>query len=372
MVKRVCYFGTYDKNRPRNRIMIEGLKKAGVEVLECHEPVWNDLEDKSRVPVGRRWIFPFRFLRAYVCLIFRYLTLGRHDAVMVGYLGHFDMLLARPLARMRRKPVVFDAFLSLYDTVVEDRKLFRTGSLPARFLFWIDRTACRISDRVLLDTQAHIDYFVETFRLSPKKFRRVFVGADERLFYPCEEEGERTSPLKVLFYGQFIPLQGVEILVRSAKLLEDEEVAFTLIGKGQVSAEIHRLAVELGISNIHWIEWVSYERLQEAICRSDVGLGIFGDSMKARRVIPNKAFQILACRRPLITGDSPAARELLSHGESALLCRMADPHALAEAIRDLLRDPLLRRRIAEGGYRVFREHCRIRPEQILDGLMEKR
>ncbi|MBI4715091.1 MAG: glycosyltransferase, partial [Nitrospirae bacterium] len=313
-----------------------------------------------------------------------------HDAVVVGYLGHFDMFLARPLASLRGKPLIFDAFLSLYNTVIEDRKLFRPGSLPARFLLWTDRTACRMADRVLLDTEAHIEYFVKTFRLPREKFHRVFVGAEEGLFYPCEEReyamepraarrlkpaatlmdgGETPSSpepeilaaescFRVLFYGQFIPLHGIETIIRAAKILEGESVAFTLIGKGQESEKIRRLVKESGLTRIRWEEWVPYRDLRDYICGTDAGLGIFGETEKASQVIPNKAFQIIACRRPLITGDSSAARELFADGESAVLCKMADPVSLAHAILRLKNDPELRSRVADGGYRVFQERCR--------------
>lgn len=352
----VCYFGTYDRYRPRNRIMINTLRKNGVEVLECHFSPWLEVEDKSQIGKLRWLSIGFRFLWAYFFLVIRYLTIGRHDIVVVGYLGHFDMFIARPLAFLRKKPLIFDAFLSLYDTVVEDRKLLKPYSLLARFLFWIDRTACRFADLILLDTQSHIDYFVKTFDLCREKFHRVFVGAEEDLFYPCENDINQDDfirPFQVLFYGQFIPLHGIEIIVKAAKLIESEGVKFALIGKGQESAKIHSLIKELNISNIRWIEWVPYTELRRYICQADVGLGIFGNTEKTRRVIPNKAFQILACRRPLITGDSPAVRELLANGESALLCAMADPEALAQSILCLKKDALYRKKISEEGYRVF-------------------
>ena len=44
---KICYFGTYD-NKPRNRIIIEGLRQNGAEVYECHVNIWKDIEDKSQ------------------------------------------------------------------------------------------------------------------------------------------------------------------------------------------------------------------------------------------------------------------------------------------------------------------------------------
>ncbi len=58
------------------------------------------------------------------------------------------------------------------------------------------------------------------------------------------------------------------------------------------------------------IPWVDYDTLHQHIADADVCLGIFGTSAKAANAIPNKAYQILAVGRPLVTRDSPAIREL--------------------------------------------------------------
>ncbi len=109
--------------------------------------------------------------------------------------------------------------------------------------------------------------------------------------------------------------------------------------------------------NVEWIRWVEYEELPRELHRAGCALGIFGTSDKARRVIPNKAFQALACRVPLVTADTPAARELLVDGESALLVPPGDPEALADALRRLTADPALPGRLADGGYTVYRERA---------------
>ena len=70
-------------------------------------------------------------------------------------------------------------------------------------------------------------------------------------------------------------------------------------------------------------------------------------------MIPNKAFQALACGAPLITADTQAARELLTDGTSALLVPPGDPEALAGAVRRLAGDVELARRIAAGGRSTY-------------------
>jgi glycosyltransferase involved in cell wall biosynthesis len=70
-------------------------------------------------------------------------------------------------------------------------------------------------------------------------------------------------------------------------------------------------------------------------------------------VIPNKAYQALACGRALITGDTPAARELLRDGVDALLVPPGDPRALAHAVRRLAGDAALTARIAEAGRETY-------------------
>jgi len=74
-------------------------------------------------------------------------------------------------------------------------------------------------------------------------------------------------------------------------------------------------------------------------------------------VIPNKAFQALACGAPLVTGDTRAARELLRDGESALLVPPGEPAALAAAVRRLAEDDALSRRIGANGLAVYRERA---------------
>jgi glycosyltransferase involved in cell wall biosynthesis len=336
---RVLYFGTYERSYPRNAQVISCLRRAGVEVVERHVPVWEGQGQKWRAGVGAA----LRLAVAQARLLRR--PRVDADAVIVGYPGHLDLPAARRVAR--RSPVVFNPLVSLVDTLVGDRARFRPGSLPARLLAAVDRRALRGADVVVADTQANAEFLAELAGLPEQRFVVCFVGAEEEVFQPGWTPEE---PASAVFVGKLIPLHGLETILGAARFAP--EVNFRVIGSGQLESLLLSRP-----PNVEWIRWVDYRGLPRELHRAGCALGIFGTSDKARRVIPNKAFQALASGVPLVTADTPAARELLANGESALLVPPGDPEALADALRRLTADPALPGRLANGGNAVYREHA---------------
>lgn len=284
-----------------------------------------------------------------------YLLTQQYDLIFVGFYGHLLML---PVGILSRSPVLFDAFVSTYDTLCFDRRLFAPRSLPGRFTFWLDQTACRLADLTLLDTQLHADYFIRTFALSPDKVQCLPVGCNEKIFFP-KPQIQHDNITHILYYSTYLPLHGVETVVRAAELLRNKpELHFKLIGIGQDYARIRRMADELGLNNITFVPSVPLETLADEIASADICLGgHFGHSDKAGRVVPGKLYQIIAMRKPLIASDTPANRALLTAGENALLCPAGDSKALADAIQMLVRKPDLRSKIAHGGRVLFEKEC---------------
>ena len=246
--------------------------------------------------------------------------------------------------------MIFNPLVSLADTFVADRGRFRPGSAAARALAAVDRHALRSADLVVADTRANADHLAGLAGLPPERVEVAYVGAEERVF------GAGWSPVEpftVLFVGKLIPLHGLETVLAAARAAS--ELRFRLVGSGQLEPLVRERP-----ANVDWIPWVEYERLPDELHRAGCALGIFGTSAKAQRVIPNKAFQALACGTPLVTADTPGARELLVDGESALLVPPGDPEALAERPA-----PACRRR------RAGREALGRRPRR-LRGARERR
>jgi glycosyltransferase involved in cell wall biosynthesis len=370
---KICYFGTYSAGEgyPVNRVLIQGLRRAGATVWECRVPVTGD-----DPPAGQRWkaarplTWPWLALRwgwTWARLAARFLAGPQCDVVIVGYPGHVDVLLARVLTR---RPVALNALLSLHDTVVRDRRLLPERSMAARLLHSLDRLACRAADVVLLDTNAHIEYFRAEFALPAERFHRVFVGSD-RTARPAATKAPG-AVCRVLFVGTFIPLHGVESILDAATRLErsDARVLIRLIGRGQ---ELPAVAERVRTANLSCVElvdcWIGGEDYERELAEADICLGIFGATAKAQRVIPSKVYDALAAGRPIITADTPAIHELLTHGEDAWLCPPNDGAALAEAVLTLARDETLRGRLAAGARRTYETRCS--PEVIGRDVVER-
>ncbi|MBI3571976.1 glycosyltransferase [Candidatus Kaiserbacteria bacterium] len=178
--------------------------------------------------------------------------------------------------------------------------------------------------------------------------------------------------LSVSFHGKYIPLQGVEHIIHAADILRREDISFTLIGSGQTFPMAKKMAEGLQLENVIFVERVPFEQLPGMLRGFDVSLGVFGDTDKAARVIPNKIYEAAALGRAILTADTPAIREFFTDRENILLCRRSDPKDLAAKLLILKDDAALQTRLGEGALRLFREKCtpRVIGRELLAALEE--
>lgn len=311
---RVVLWGTPDFGKPRTRILVYGLRDEGVFVAECTADIWDGVEDKSQLSgITARLNILWRYLLAYPRLVWRYLRSPRHDAVFVAYMGHFDVLVLWPFAKLRGARIVWDAFLSLYDTVVDDRKFISPHGLAATALRAMEWLSCKAADTIILDTEAHAAYFSERYGVNAKKVESVWVGAETEIFSPPQRETQKneSDEFTVLFYGQYIPLHGIEHILSAIGQTSDDAIKWVLVGCGQERNKVDALIDGFTGKSLTVIDWVDYADLPALIASADVCLGVFGETDKAARVIPNKVFQVLSMGAPLITADTKAIREIL-------------------------------------------------------------
>jgi glycosyltransferase involved in cell wall biosynthesis len=332
-VKGVCFFGGFVEGYPRSDVLRKGLGNLGVPVRLCR------VSHKKKLP------------SRYAALTANFLRMERDfDVILVPEFRHKDVPLAAFLAKLYRKLCVFDPLVSRYDTKIKDRGDARDRSFQSWHNRNIDRVSLRLPDLVLADTKAHADYYLEEFLSGRGRVEVVPVGYDEALFSAdaspspaAHGDGAQT----VLFYGSYLPLHGVETIVAAAEVLRHEpSIRFELIGGGQTFAPVDRFVRRHDLGNVRLTGPVPVEELPGRIASATVCLGIFGNTEKARRVVPNKVYQCMAMGKAVVTERSPAIEASFEHGRDVILVPPADTGSLASAIRDLCRDAEKRDRIA--------------------------
>lgn len=261
--------------------------------------------------------------------------------VFVPYPAYLPLLVLRLSGRHRRVKIIADAFIELGSTVIEDRGLLRPGSLRSRLLLAFQRVTLGTAHHLLMDTPAHADLLRQRLGARTSTVHAVPVAIDETL-WPALPVMALDGPVRVAFWGTFIPLHGAATIFQAAGLLQDRglDFHFELIGDGPDASACAELADKLALKNITWTRnLLESARLKSAAENAHIVLGVFGTSEKADLVVPYKVQQALAMNRIVVTRHSREfpADEVQEHG--LLTVEPGDPVALAEqlmAVRERL------------------------------------
>lgn len=332
-MKTILWWGRFDPDYSRNRVVRQAFEALG-HTCTSFRPRLSRFAD---------WEARWRGLK-------------RPDLVWVPCFRQRDVLAARRWCDHHGVPLVFDPLISSYDKQVYERRKFSPESQRAKRLLRMESAWFRAADWLVADTEAHAAFFHEVLGMPLERLFVVPVGAEESLFFPAPAQPQANQPPEVLFYGSFLSLQGPEVIVESARQYKGPPVRWCLLGDGPLRPSCE--AAAHGLGNVSFENWTPYSQLPERIRRADIVLGIFGDSAKASRVVPNKVFQALACGKPLITRASPAyPKNLQSSSSSGIAWVPAnDPKALAETVGRLAENPAVLPAMGTAARTTYEEH----------------
>ncbi len=333
----VAYFGNYNPQYTRVRTTLKGLKRAGISVVECNGNASG------------------KFIRLFI-LAKKYLKIAPEiDIIMVSEAGQSYVPLAKLLAFITKKPLLFDAFLSYYHVKIEDEKIAPPDSLKAKYFYLLDKISCRLADLIILDTPEHAEYFSKTFNMARKKIKVIPVGSDEEIFYPIEKNGLKKEFL-VFLVSSFYPLHGIEYVLEAAKLIKKyNDVKFLIVGDGPTKETNIKLAKKLDLDNTEFKGRVSPEELANLMENADICLGQFGKTQQTQMVVPAKIYDAIAMAKPIITAQSTSVKSIFKDKESIIFCQPANPRSLAESIILLKENNNLRQKIVKNGHKIFQE-----------------
>lgn len=261
-----------------------------------------------------------------------------------------------PRGRRRRLRIVADAFISVHDTLVDDRRRLNPHGWRARLLYAIERRALGIADAVVVDTEENADFMAQSLGLPRARLHAVGLCIDESAYAPRATAQRPDGRCRVLFTGTLIPLHGIEVIVAAmTRLAAREDIEFILIGDGQ-QAPVLETCMAGSPPRVGWSRrWHTALELADEVAAADICLGVFSPGPKAQRVGPLKVHAYACMGKAIITAETAWSRRI-THALAEppfVTVPAGDATALAHAIAALADDSALRARLSRASRAAY-------------------
>ena len=317
----------------------EDLEGVAIERFRYMWPDgWQALAYGGGIPTNIRQSWGARLLVPFFLLGFCWRALGAsRQCQLVHCHWTISGFVAYWATRLHRRPLVLSVRGS-------DIHLLGNG-----FLGWLNRLTYKWMDAIIAVSE-DIARKLEESGVDPQKIRVIYNGVDER-FFPQSQKAVRTQldlPLSrfiILFIGLLAPVKGLDILLQTVPLLQEEKPLFLLVGDGPLRAELQR---QVEAENMQGqVSFVGARPTAEIPLWLNAADILVLPSYSEGR--PNVVLEAQACGVPVVATRVGGTPELIRDGESGLLVDSGDAGALARAIRRLIDDKDLHRRLGEGG-----------------------
>ena len=247
------------------------------------------------------------------------------------------------LSRLWRVPFVYQ----IQDMWPET--LAATGMLRnERLLGWIGRMAKWVYSKaaaILVISPGFCQNLVDK-GVPPEKIHVISNWVDTETYHRAEPDPKFAQELglagrfNVMFAGNMGEAQGLETVIRAAKLLEDDpQIQFVMVGDGIALPRLQQLTEEQHLTNVSFLGRYPAQEMSHLYALADALLVHLKDDPLFRITIPHKILAYLASGKPILAAVSGDVSDLIISTGAGIGCAPENPQALAAAVRSLLSMP---------------------------------
>lgn len=181
--------------------------------------------------------------------------------------------------------------------------------------------------------------------ITNKHIIEVYNRVDTSLFHSERKDYDLHKPIRLISIGNFVDSKDHMNLLNAVNLLKDDyEIKVTIIGGGALRKTYEAFICEKGL-NVELIDRCPQFDLVERLNDSDIYV-----HSSWREGMPRTILEAMAMKLPVVATDAGFTRGTIHHKENGLLVEIRNSKALSNAIKEVIDDFELRRRIAENGY----------------------
>lgn len=288
------------------------------------------------------------------------LKAGPTDLVMGTSPPIFQAMSAWFVARVRRRPFLLE-IRDLWPEFAIDMGVLRNPVL-IRLARWLERFLYARATQLLVNSPMYRDYLVGK-GVPESKISLIPNGVDPDMFDPDArgEEFRRALGLTDTFVVTYAGALGLAndiptILKAAARLRDERDVRFLLVGDGKERRNLEALARELQLTNVMFVGARSKSEMPVILAASDACVATLMNIAMFRTTYPNKVFDYMAAGRPTILAIDGAIREVIEKANGGVFVPPGDDAALASAIIPLSQDRNLARQMGSSARAYVLEH----------------
>lgn len=266
----------------------------------------------------------------------------RHFDQILAYWGNYAATCAYLFNRLIDRPLPFSMFLHAGTDLYRNQVFLKEKLLHADNIIVV----CEFNRNFVREL------YPDIFPAIAKNIHVHHLGLDLDEF-AYEPDGR--SPDSVIGVGGLNKRKGFDYLLRAASELRHQGLAIEveLVGDGPEREALEELAVELKIhGQIHFHGWLSPDQVRDVMKRAAV---LVHPSSGLGDAVPTVIKESMACGMPVVASNVAGIPELLDGGRCGILVPPKRVDALADAIRALLADPVMRRSYADNARKYAEE-----------------
>lgn len=313
--------------------LVTKTNQAGVDVWRCYVS-----DSYNRGFWGRLWgYFSFVLSGLYAGL---FKVSSKHDLILVTSPPLFIGIIAYFTSLRLRIPYVFEV-RDLWPESVIDTGLLK-NKLIIRFAFWLEKVLYKKAVKVNVLTPAFRKALIEKKNVPPEKIIMIpnaadFTMSDELLDSFSREDFRKENGMENFFVITYIGAHGVanglEQILETAKLLNDTNVLFLLIGNGISKKKLVNKAKADNIENVRFLDPLPKKEVLKYVISSEMGASVLLKNDTFKTIYSNKTFDYMSCKKPVLMAIDGISRELVEKADAGVYVEPENPKDFSEKIR---------------------------------------
>ena len=234
--------------------------------------------------------------------------------------------------------------------------------------------------KLIVINKALYDYYINNFKILKNNPDKILIAADGADITDSKELSNKTAnnPALIGYAGSLYPGKGIEKIIELAKLMP--ELNFAIAGGSQ--AQIEELSKNNKINNLYFKGFLKPSEIPQFLSQCDILLVPFSEEVYSENykktnladcMSPLKIFEYMASKKPIISSNLPAIREILEDEKTALLVDCNNISEWKNSIVKILCKPNLAKEISENAFKTLKNKYtwKLRAENILKKIANK-